>query len=298
MLLTQFGDTTPFAVHSDDAPNVYVTGNPGRTNPAVRQLGRESAALTWLNPYTSTVQSDIIQAMADPVEKTLHMVTADPFRTPTFTLFADPHWFFFSTGGGTCATPGACASIPARTPQSFAWNHGDIQDEIASTWVGYVGPGVKAAGQVGDVWTDHTDVRPTTLSLVGLTDDNVLDGRVVTEIMQPWAVPTAIHAHNPTWLDLAGTYKQLNASFGRFSMATLAVSTRALASGSATDDSTYTTLENQLLDWTAQRNALATQMKGLLNGSAFHGKAISEQGAKALIAQAKALIAAAEAAAE
>ena len=77
MLLTQFGDTTPFAVHSDDAPNVYVTGNPGRTDPAVRQLARESGALSWLNPYTNSVQSNIIQAMADPVEEaTLHMVTA------------------------------------------------------------------------------------------------------------------------------------------------------------------------------------------------------------------------------
>ena len=32
--------------------------------------------------------------------KTLHMVAADPFRTPTFTPFADPNWFFFATGGG------------------------------------------------------------------------------------------------------------------------------------------------------------------------------------------------------
>jgi hypothetical protein len=291
MLLTQFGDTTPFAVHSDDAPNVYVTGNPARTDPAVRQLGRESGALSWLNPYTSSVQSNIIQAMADPVEEaTLHMVTADPFRTPTLTLFADPQWFFFSTAGGVCPTPVACATIPPRSPQSFAWNHGDIQDEIASTWVGYVGPGVKAAGQVGDVWTDHTDVRPTTLSLLGLTDDNVLDGRVVTEILQPWAIPTAVHAHGPTWQKLAAAYKQLNASFGEFSMATLAISTRALASGTSSDDSTYTSLENQLLTWTAQRNALATQMKALLNGSAFHGTAITEQGAKALTAQANALI--------
>ena len=88
------------------------------------------------------------------------------------TLFADPDWFFFSTAGVVCPTPATCAFIPPRSSQSFAWNHGDIQDEIASTWVGYVGPGIKAAGQVGDTWTDHTDVRPTTLSLLGLTDDN------------------------------------------------------------------------------------------------------------------------------
>jgi len=49
---------------------------------------------------------------------------------------ADPDWFFFATGGGICVNQGDCAFIPARTSQSFAWNHGDIQDEIASTWAG------------------------------------------------------------------------------------------------------------------------------------------------------------------
>jgi len=184
MIKTQFGDNTLFTVHSDDAPTVYVQGNPGRTDSAVRTLERESAALSWLNPYTGTVENGITQALADPVEEnTLHMVTADPMRTPTFTLFADPNWFFFATGGATpspCATPAACAFIPARTSQSFAWNHGDIQDEIASTWVGYVGPGVRNLG-TSDVWTDHTDVRPTMLTLLGLHDDYTADGRTVVQ---------------------------------------------------------------------------------------------------------------------
>src|SRR5204863_8291209 len=41
MIRTQFGDTTPFSVHSDDAPNIYVNGNPGRTDAAVPKLERE-----------------------------------------------------------------------------------------------------------------------------------------------------------------------------------------------------------------------------------------------------------------
>ena len=219
------------------------------------------------------------------------MVTADPFRTPTMTLFADPDWFFFATGGNCMPQRRLPAPSSRRgAPQGFAWNHGDIQDEIASTWVGYVGPGVKSAGEVGNVWTDHTDVRPTMLSLTGLADDTVLDGRVVTEIMQPWALPATLHAHGPTWQKLLPPTSRPNATFGTFCMATLAVSTRALASGSATDDSQYTTLTGQIATWTAQRNALAAQMKALLNDSAFHGKAINEQGAKALIQQAQALI--------
>ena len=40
MIRTQFGDTTNFAVHSDDAPNVYINGNPARTDS--RSRGRSS----------------------------------------------------------------------------------------------------------------------------------------------------------------------------------------------------------------------------------------------------------------
>ena len=292
MIRTQFGDTTAFTVHSDDAPTVYVTGNPGPTAPAVRQLERESAQLSWLNPYTGQVQTDITQALADPVtEKTLHMITADPARTPTFTLFADPDWFFFaSSNPATCATPAACAFIPARTTQSFAWNHGDIQDEIASTWVGYVGPGVRNMGTMDAVWTDHTDVRPTMLALLGLTDDYVHDGRVVAEPLYAWALPQQLRAHHAAWLALASTYKQLNAPFGTFSMAALKVSTAALASGSSTDDGTYTDLSAQIADWTAARNALATQIKAVLDSSAFAGTAINEGAARSLARQAQALI--------
>ncbi len=292
MIRTQFGNTTAFTVHSDDAPTVYVTGNPGPTAPAVRQLERESAQLSWLNPYTGQVQTDITQALADPVtEKTLHMITADPARTPTFTLFADPDWFFFASNNpATCATPAACAFIPARTTQSFAWNHGDIQDEIASTWVGYVGPGVRNMGTMDAVWTDHTDVRPTMLALLGLTDDYVHDGRVVAEPLYAWAVPQQLRAHRAAWLALASAYKQLNAPFGTFSMAALKVSTAALASGSPTDDGTYTHLSGQIADWTAARNALAAQIKALLDSSAFAGRAINEGAARSLTQQARALI--------
>src|SRR5262249_10121148 len=97
MILTQFGDSTSFSVPSDDAPTVSVDGNPGRTEAPVRTLEREAAGLSWLNPYTGQVEDGITQRLADPVEeRTLHMVTADPARTPTFTLFADPAWFLFA----------------------------------------------------------------------------------------------------------------------------------------------------------------------------------------------------------
>ena len=219
------------------------------------------------------------------------MVTTDPFRTPTFTPFADPDWFFFATGGttpATCATPAACAFIPARTSQSFAWNHGDIQDEIASTWIGMVGPGVDQVGVDSNTWSDHTDVRPTMLALVGLKDDYVHDGRVLTEALTGYAIPSAVKKSG-SFVALAQIYKQLDASFGSFAMDTLKASTRALAANDA-GDATYTSIEAQIDSLTSQRNALATQIVGLLNGAEFKGLAFSDAQAQALIAQAQSLL--------
>jgi hypothetical protein len=290
MVLTQTGDTTPFTVHSDDAPTVYITGNPAQTAPVTRNLEREMSQLNWLNPYTGSVENNIIVAQADQAGmKALHMVTADPARTPTFTPFADPNWFFFATGGGACATPAACASIPARTSQSFAWNHGDIQDEIASTWIGMVGPGVDNNGVDTTTWSDHTDLRPTMMTLLGLTDDYVHDGRLLREALDGFAIPAAVKKSGG-YAKLAPVYKQLNASFGAFDMAILKISTRALASGSSTDDSTYASLEAQIAGWTSQRNALAGQIKTTLEAAEFGGAAIAQEKAKALASQAQSLI--------
>jgi len=290
MIRTQFGDTTNFTVHSDDAPNVYITGNPGQTDPTTRTLEREMGQLSWLNPYTNAVQNNIMVALADKTEmKTLHMVTSDPFRTPTFTPFADPDWFFFATGGANCAAPADCAFIPPRSSQSFAWNHGDIQDEIASTWVGMVGPGVKTDPNYTG-WTDHTDVRPTMMTLLGLKDDYQTDGRAVVEPLFDWAVPQTLRAHRETLLRLGEVYKQVTASFGSFAMYTLVASTKALASGSSTDDSTYTTIEAKIADLTTQRDALMAQIRTGLNNAQFAGQALNEQQAKGWIASAQSLI--------
>lgn len=218
-------------------------------------------------------------ALADHIGmKTLHMITADSFRTPTFTPFADPNWFFFATGGATPATPAACAFIPARTNQSFAWNHGDIQDQIASTWVGYVGQGVDGIGIDSTTWSDHTDVRPTILELVGLKDDYVHDGRR--------------HLRNPSRLcSTIGVEEkhQLHRTSANVSMATLKASTKALASNDA-GDATYNSVEGQIQSLTTQRDTLAAQMIGLLNGAEFKGQTFSDTQAQSLMAQGQALL--------
>jgi hypothetical protein len=74
LMATEFGEGSPFAVHSDDAPTYYINGNPSQLNPLTRRFEHEAAALTVFNPITGN--TDILtQAIADQQEQTfLHMV--------------------------------------------------------------------------------------------------------------------------------------------------------------------------------------------------------------------------------
>jgi hypothetical protein len=290
LLRTQQSITTPFTVHSDMAPTIYITGNPTRTDPVTRDFGRALGKLKTTNPYTGN-EDDLTAALADPVEMdALHMVTADPQRTPTLTMFAHPDYFLFASSAA-CDVPTAppCITVPT-TPPTFAWNHGGIRPEIATTWVGYVGPGITHRGQDNTTWTDHTDVRPTMLALLGLDDTYVHDGRLVVETLQPWAIPPAVWAHQPTWRNLARAYKQITAPFGDFGRETLAISTAGIESGSAADDDTYASTESAISGWTSRRDTIAEQMRSILDESAFSGSPVNEKHARSLISQANALL--------
>jgi len=235
-----------------------------------------------VNPITGNTDT-LTQFLADPVEmKLLHMVTADPARTPTFTMFADPNYFLFA-GVPNCSSP--CVS---ESP-AFAWNHGDTNPEITTTWLGMVGPGVRNLGVDGDVWSDHTDIRPTILTLLGLKDDYAHDGRALFEVMDHSVLPSAVQAHSGLLIALSQAYKQINASVGELSLASLHISTVALESN-ASGDSTYTTLENQLASITSQRDALAAQMSAILEGATFNGQAVNPSQTAHLIGQGNALL--------
>src|SRR5690348_7654564 len=142
LLATQKNDTTPFSLESDSAPEFYVTGKPGPNVPQVRTLERDVAGLTAANPYTGITQK-IANYLADPAEEAiLHMVNADPARTPTFAMFAKPD-YFLSPGAANCSTP--CVSVnPA-----FAYNHGDYAAEINTNYTAFAGPGVRHLGLDG-----------------------------------------------------------------------------------------------------------------------------------------------------
>jgi hypothetical protein len=292
LLATQQGITTPFTVHSDMAPTIYITGNPSRTAPVTRDFGRALGRLHFVNPYTSN-DENLSVALADPVGmKAIHMITADPQRTPTLTMFAQPDWFFFAAAAN-CNTP--CVTVPTTpTTSTFAWNHGGIQPEIATTWAGIVGPGVRNNGDDA-TWADHTDIRPTMLDLLGLKDTYVHDGRVLIDQLDASAVPQSLRAHRETLRRLGEAYKQLNAPFGQFGMDALVASTNAVKSGSSADDSRYTALSAQLSSLTSSRDALAAQIRSALDRAAFDGDSLNEQQAKSWINQAQALIAQADA---
>jgi hypothetical protein len=279
LLATQRGNTTAFDVDPQGAV-VYVHGQPAANDPAVRQLERDTAALTADNPYSGVSGEKIVDYQAGALEqRILHLETADALRTPTFTVFPKGD-YFFSQGPQNCAAP--CVSILSR----FAWDHGYYSPDIDITWSGFVGPNVATRGIDGPApaegptttnpngdgtvpafsthgtWADEADVRPTLLSLAGLHDDYQTDGRVITEIL----------AHPPRALRgtefLGGCYKQLNASVGRFGTDTLLVETAALASGSSTDDTRFMSTEQALRFLADQRDALAAQMKVTLSKAA------------------------------
>jgi hypothetical protein len=286
--------TTNFSVHSDMAPNVYAnkTGTAAQDQANARALEKVMSAMNVTNPLNG-VKEDLFAAMADPVEmKTLHMVTADPARTPTFTPFAKGDYFLNASSTVPCAGNNLdnCLFLPAPNNFStFAWNHGGIQPEVATTWIGWVGPGIKKGKPDKKLWTDHTDVRPTILALLGLKDSYVSDGRVVTEILKGDAVPKSLHQHHGGVERLGRLYKQLNASFGQFAADTLTASTRALASDSP-GDATYTNIENDIASLTTQRDALADKIRAALYNAAFNNQKIDKRDAKAWLKQGNALL--------
>jgi hypothetical protein len=281
LLATQKNDTIPFTLESDTAPEFYVTGNPGPNASQVRMLEHDVAGLTANNPYAGGTQP-ITNYLASPAEMAiLHMVNADPARTPTFALFAKPDYFF---------TPGPASCAPCVIQNtSFAWDHGAYAAEINTNYTAWAGPGVKHAGLDGQspatgpnsagpnsgqgvvatsgttgTWVDETDIRPTLMYLTGLKDDYEHDGRVISEIL---ASPnSALSA--PGVAALGACYKQLNSSVGQFGNFTLQASTAAVASDTP-GDTEFQTVNAALSGLERTRDVLAQHIKDRLEAAAF-----------------------------
>jgi hypothetical protein len=288
LLATEKSNTTPFQVHSDMAPAFYLDGNPARDAAVTRTFERDVGSLTGVNPITGETDQ-LSDKLVDRVGMdALHMITGDPLRTPTFIDFLDPDYFGFA-GAPSCSSP--CVTAPGSWSHgTFAWNHGGYTDDIVRIWAGFVGPGVRSGGDDG-AWVDHTDLRPTILTLTGLRDDYPLDGAVIAGILDTKALPQTLRAHRETLERLAAIYKQINAPLGRLGKDVIAISDAAVRSS---DESRYEALESAIQDLAAERDAIAGEMRSLLEQATFGGGAIDEQEAKALIKRAEALLAQAD----
>ena len=66
------------------------------------------------------------------------------------------------------------------------------------------------------------------LALLGLKDDYVHDGRVLTEWMEQRALPSGIRQHSAEFIELAEAYKQLNAPLGELGRASLLYANRSV----------------------------------------------------------------------
>ena len=272
--------TTGFDITFDMAPSFYVDGQPAAGDSLARQFEKAAAGLTAVNPRTGATDK-LIAAMADPVElKLLHMITGDPSRDATFTFFGDPD-YYFTTGAPNCNS--ACV---VQDPGN-AWNHGGIQPEIVHTWLGIVGPGVKNEGVDNDIWSDHTDIRPTMLVLAGLNDDYQHEGRTLTEVLEPWALPSSLTGDaGEEFVELAQAFKQINAPNASLGRTSLRISTKALTGS----DSTYSKLEGKLSGITTVRDLLAGQMLELLEGAEFNDTKVPASTADSLVKQANQLL--------
>ena len=281
-LLEQQGVHTAFGIHSDSAPAIWVDGDPGPAQPAVRGLELAAGRLLVGNPYTGATEP-LAAYLADRAEmRLLHMVSADPARTPTFVLFARPD-YFVSSGPPACV-PAGCVSVDPAS----AYNHGDVQADITTTWLGLAGPGVARRGLDHSTWADQVDVRPTLLALTGLRDPYRHDGRVLSEVIEPPALPAGIRGSRPMYERLAAGLKQLNAPVGRLGLLSLAAASRAIMSESA-GDADYTAHLSRWDAFTARRDALAARMLDMLNGAAFAGAGLETGAAEQALAEASAL---------
>jgi hypothetical protein len=291
LLASQTHNKTPWSLEQDAAPEFYVTGEPGPDTAGVRSLEHAVASLAAPNPYTAATEP-VTNYLADPAEEAiLHMVNADPARTPTFAMFGRPDYFFL-TGSKACNP--SCVSQTT----SFAYEHGDYAAEINTNWLGIAGPGVKNLGLDGTAadagpssagansgqvtvpgsgttgtWLDETDIRPTVMYLSGLKDDYEHDGRVITEIV---ARPNqALAARGVS--ALGACYKQLNSSVGEFGTATLQFATKGIESTS-TGDQQYLAADRALVNLDVARDQLAGTIKGDLEAAAFENTRVTNAG--------------------
>ena len=123
-----------------------------------------------------------------------------------------------------------------------------------------------------------------------MQDDYIHDGRVLVEKLRKQALPRSLRCHDEDgdndFIELARVYKQLNAPLGSVGVNSLAFATQSIK-GTAT---TYTRYLSKIADITADRDALASEIKNALAGAEFSGQPLKDHQADRLIRRAERLI--------
>jgi arylsulfatase A-like enzyme len=270
---------TGYDISFDSAPSFYINGQPQAVdasgnvilNATLRAFEKAAANLKAFDPYKDpSLLIPVARYLVDaPTLKAIHMINADPLRTMSFTMFAQPDFFFQSSD--PCPSPSqGCVN------DGFAWIHGDYANQIGQTWLAVAGPGVRVGGIDHETWSDHADIVPTMMHLAGLSTDYQPDGRAITQALTR---PVAKAGNGESFTELGDLYKQLNAPYGSFNHWLIVASTLGIKS----DDATYLKTERAIQQLAAQRDTLATQMKGVLNGSSNgHAEQLIRQGRRLL----------------
>jgi hypothetical protein len=90
--------TPPRSRSSRRAPRCTSPAIPERPTRRCAKLQRDTAAITASNPYSGVTNEEIVNYLAGTVEqRILQMQTADPGRTPSYTIFPQPDYYFDST---------------------------------------------------------------------------------------------------------------------------------------------------------------------------------------------------------
>ncbi len=258
-------NTTPFGLTADSAPSFYFTGHP--TEQQVRQFERETGMATAPNPITGRVELLRHRLASSAERRLLHMITADPQKTPTFIMFGKPDSWMNYYSCDTSANPTQPGCVHVEGPTGDAWNHGTDVRQVVRTWLGMAGPRVKVGNVDDHTWFDHADIHPTMMSLLGLGDDYLADGRVITQALSKgsWDPSETARLH-------------------RFS-------TTAMLSGSASNDSAQVNAQRRLVTLADERDDVVGRIRAVLNGVELSGHQLRRAQADVLIDHALMLLA-------
>jgi hypothetical protein len=263
---SSFGNTsTPYGIDFDTAPGFWLKGHPANSSTQVRTLETALGNVTSPNPYTSSTEQLFRFLVDEPGLRALHMITGDNDRTPGIVGFGAEDHFIQTLSLINNSGTSTCNNFPGATDTTcisngFIWLHGNFAADVDTTWAALGGPGVANHGVDATTWVDHTDLRPTMMTLVCLKDAYAYEGRAILEDLNDSALPGTVAAARGPLTALGQRYKQLNAPVGDFGVQAIQTNTDAIRGDAATYQRLETRLKGQVAARDGAVNAIQNQL--------------------------------------